>query len=503
MDIEKIAQFGREHSSFLVICMLYMLLTIPFLGSSPLVWYDEGLLSEPAWHFANGEFFKQPLWTGYLEYESFSTHPNYLFFFVLGIFFKLFGLGIFQARLVSVIAGFFLLSCVYITTRKIATKRAAILAALFLVLNPLFILSARMVRQEMMTTALGFFAFMLLIYGIHKTKIINKNKSKHIWYFMCAGIFSAGAILVHLNGLFILLALIAVILILSKSWKYFLYFLSGLSLGLLPYVLFVSFNWDIFSTQFFGLWSYRLPGQESILLNIALEGMRWTKGITTPLSMIPGIFAFIYLLPHIKKWKVLYVPLVILILCFTVFDYHKYYGYLVILLPFLSIMVGIAMSSMLEKRRQKNVRAVLCSLMVIFLILNFAFIEFKIIRDSNYSYKEYCNTLKGVLDKDAIILGDASLFFCFPDGNLRDFPVQIWMHDLTGKSYKDILNEQKIEYIVLDPVFKEIVEEGKGLFKADATYGEAIKECTELTSVTSYMLQNQEKTTKIYVCDSI
>ncbi len=489
MDIEKIKSFVKEHSSLFIICILYILLTIPFLVSSPLIWYDEGLLSEVSWHFANEGSFKQPVWTGYLDYEEFSTHPNYGYFLILALFFKLFGLGIIQARLVSVIAGFLLLTTVYHMTKQMTTKRTAVIAALVLAINPLFILSARMVRQEMMLTLFGFLAFSLIVLGCKE-----QNKKK-VRYFLFSGVIAAYAILVHLNGIFITLALCCVILS-CRCWKGFFYFIIGLIIGISPYILFLLLNWEIFSTQFFGIWSYRLPGQEGIVTNIALEVMRWKKGITAPISVIFGIFAFIWMFPQIKKWKFLYIPLIILIACFTLFDYHKYYGYLLLLLPFFSIMVAIMINGKLQKEKTQKI---VFFILLIFLISNVLFIEFKIMRDSQHDYQQYCNSLKEFVDGKEVTLVDPSVFFCFPDGNVRDFIAQIWLKEHTGRSYKDIIAQQGVNYIVLDPITEAVVQRNGGLFKADASYYEAIIGCKKIGEIQSYTL-NKEESTEIYEC---
>ena len=491
MDIGKIKEFAKEHSSFLIICILYMLLTIPFLGSSPLIWYDEGVSSEVSWHFANEGSFKQTLWTGYLNFEEFSTHPNYGYFLILALFFKLFGLGIIQARLVSVIAGLFLLATVYYLTKQITTKRTAVIATLVLALNPLFILSARMVRQEMTLAMFGFLAFSLIVLG---SKEQSKRKK---WYFLLAGIGAAYAILVHLNGIFITLALCAII-INFRRWKSLLYFMLGLFIGLSPYIFFLLVNWEIFSAQFFRLWGYRLPGQVSIIANIALEVMRWKKGITTPISIFLGVFTCIWMLQQIKKWKFLYIPIIALIASFTLFDYNKYYGYLLLLLPFFSMMVAIMVKGMLQKKKTQKI---VFFLLLIFLIGNVLFIEFKIMRDSQYNYQEYCDLVKGIIDKKEIILADPSLIFCFPEGNVRDFIAQIWIHEQTGKSYKDILVEQRINYIILDPITRAVVQRNAGLFKTDASYYEAIIACKRIAEIESYTL-NKEESTEIYECEN-
>ena len=140
-------------------------------------------------------------------------------------------------------------------------------------------------------------------------------------------------------------------------------------------------------------------------------------------------------------------------------------------------------------------------LLIIFLMFIVLLTEFKVMRDSQYDYQHYCNSVKEVVDEKEVILADPSLVFCFSDGNVRDFIVQIWIQEHTGRLYKEILAEQEVKYIILDPITEVIVQGKGGLFKTNASYYEAIIACKKIEEIQSYTL-NKENNTEIYECEN-
>jgi 4-amino-4-deoxy-L-arabinose transferase-like glycosyltransferase len=475
--------------SLLLILGIYLLLTLPFLSSSPLIWFDEGLLSETGWHLANKGTFIQPLRTGYLGYEEFSTHPNYLFFIALAASFKFLGLGIIQARLVSVISGFLLLIFMYVIIKKIINEKTALCAMLLLACNPLFILSARMVRQEMMITFFGFLAIGLAI-------LSYKQKNTYAFF---AGFFAACAVLVHLNGLFIILAVLGIYTI-KKQWKEIGYFVIGGVILSIPYAIFIFIHWEVFITQFFGQWAYRLPSEGSnILFNIVHEPLRWVKGITAPLSIIIGVVSAVLLLPNIKKFREWYVSLGILILCFTCVDYHKYYGYLLLLLPYFCILSAIVLTKLFQKKKAISILVLVC-----ILITYIGIIEYKIWRDHDADYDEYCASIQKEINTTRIILADARLWFCFPNGNLREIMSPLWIQEYSGKSFNDIFKEEKITYIIIDPITYDIIHSKGIFFSIPGEYAPFIESCKKIGEVFNeyYTPSNSNnQNTIIYMCE--
>ena len=450
---------SHQYSALIFFVAIYLLLTIPFLSTSPLIWADEGLLSEISWHLVKDGVFAQPLWAGYLGFEHFSVHPNYLYFLFLAFSFKILGVGIFQARLVSVLSGLFLMIFFYLFVEKMWRKKEAQIATILLFLNPLFILSARIVRQEMVTALFAFLAISFAILGLKK----NRNN------IFLAGIFAGLTILAHLNGVFVSFAVLVLlfmkkIFVRKREWNVIGYFILGITIALLPYLIFITIHWDIFFLQFSNMWSYRLPtGGAIILRNLLYEPQRWLKGITTPLSLAIGIIAFLYFLPKIKKLQEIYIPLVVMILCYAFFDYHKYYGYFLLILPLFCLLSGRLFAKYIS---YKNTRVIA---LIALLLISVGYVgveEYKVWRDLRSDYTAYCNKIKEIIDKPGVILGDNLYWFCFPDGNLRDIIIpQVWLHDKEGKSSQEIFAFQYISYVILDSALNIVLHQNKAVFK--------------------------------------
>lgn len=470
--LNSVKKIIKEYDSLLLCLGIYCLLAFFFLGSSPLIWYDEGLLSDVSWYFVKEGVFAQPLWTGYLGYGEFSTHPNYLYFSFLALSFKIFGHGIFQARLVSAVSGLLLVLVFYIFLRELWSKKFATIATLLLIFNPLFILSSRIVRQEMLVTLLGFLAMSFVILGY---------KRQEKWRHFIGGFFAALTILVHVNGFFVSFATLLLLFIKKKEWSDVLYYLGGIIIPLVPYFVFLFLNKEIFIEQFSGLVSYRIPFSfSSIFANIVGEPFRWIKGITTPLSLSVGILSFLFLIPKWKKFMDFYILLVILILSFAISDHYKYYGYLVILLPLFSILSAFFFMTYFQKPTSS--RVALFTLIFV-LIANFSVIEYKLLRDYSSDYQSYCHNIKEIMgtDEKEIILGDALYWFCFPNGNLRGIIEQVWIHEVTEKSFSEIFKEQNITYILLDPATAIAIQSHKGgLFPIPEEYFKTIEEMCKI-----------------------
>jgi hypothetical protein len=145
------------------------------------------------------------------------------------------------------------------------------------------------------------------------------------------------------------------------------------------------------------------------------------------------------------------------------------------------------------------------------LFLYVGVVEWKIIQDTQYSYINYCQEIKQVIPEtikeEKIILGDASLWFCFPDGNLREIMTQIKIKDILGFSFKETLQWQNITYIVLDPGTQSGLFENKlirgdprGSFGDTNGYIEAINSCTQIAEVTEPYNRYTTTRTIIYKC---
>lgn len=171
---------------FLSILLLFELL---MLGKYP-PGLSEGWFSDIAYHL-NWQF------NGWMAKDipygaSWSTGIGKTFFLLHHVFYKLFGVGLYQARLVTLLCGLILLILVFIWTYKNISKESALLATFFLGSSIIFSISIHDARQDTMHCLFAFLSFYLLSSAVLR----NSN----ILFFM-AGFFSALSVDISFRGI--------------------------------------------------------------------------------------------------------------------------------------------------------------------------------------------------------------------------------------------------------------------------------------------------------------
>ena len=392
--------------------------------------------------------------------------------------------------MVSVLAGIVIVVVTYLMANRYWGKKVALIATLLLACNPLFILFAKMTRPEMLLTAFGMLSLFLLVVGLEKNE-------KILLFF--AGIFMTAAAMTHINGVFVTIALLALMFIKTKVksslWKNGMYIIAGVGLFALPYIFFLGVHWELFIRQFFGLFTYRVPlSVQSILGNIIDEPSRWLVGRTVPIATFFPILAFFMLIKKLKHYKKICIPTLIIFFYFIFLDQSKYYGYIILLLPFLIISLAIICTKHLGKSKTNGI-AILFVLLL--LVSQVGAVGYKIAKDKGADYDRYCSEVQDILDKESTILADPLLYFCFPDGNLRGISVLIRIHNSAGISYEALITEQEIEYIILDPASKAFLKSGNRAFTGTGGYYDAVLSCSKIADV------RDEYYTRVGMGDSI
>jgi 4-amino-4-deoxy-L-arabinose transferase-like glycosyltransferase len=141
----------------------YLLANVPYLVSWPAVHGDEGREMNAFW-VASGidpsartldpVHAHDPLYKGGLQ--GLST----------GISFRLFGLGLFQGRLVSLVWGGLLLWLTFLAGRRLYGPAAAAVAVLFLAVSQPFLVSSHLVRPDIVVAALVMAALYCALRGL-------------------------------------------------------------------------------------------------------------------------------------------------------------------------------------------------------------------------------------------------------------------------------------------------------------------------------------------------
>lgn len=181
------------------------------------------------------------------SYPRFAEHPPFYFMYI-GLVFKLFGTSWTTARLSVLLLNIVTFSFVWLSFKKLSSKRHAFLTLLILLLCYPFI---RKCRYPLLETPLLLFSTLTLI-TYYKAFLFSKTR-----YFLLAGVFWGCALLMKGHAAFFIPLTIFLHLILTKNLSKLLdfrlwlaLFLGFLVFSLWPLSLSLTNNFDIFTTWF-------------------------------------------------------------------------------------------------------------------------------------------------------------------------------------------------------------------------------------------------------------
>ena len=147
--------------SFLALLIIFAVWSGFGLLESPGFTFDEALFVDPALHYARHGFLAAPtLGPGFGHEEAYLYHTP-LYFLALGYIFRLFGEGLLQARVFSVVLASCSLCLVFLIVRR-SSPLAALLTTFLLAVDPLFGSRAREARPDWIALLAVLGAFSLI-----------------------------------------------------------------------------------------------------------------------------------------------------------------------------------------------------------------------------------------------------------------------------------------------------------------------------------------------------
>jgi 4-amino-4-deoxy-L-arabinose transferase-like glycosyltransferase len=236
--------------ALLVVALAYFHNTLPYLTMLPRVNVDEPWLMERAYQVITEGIPNQPM----LRLER----PYFLqvgYDYLYAPWFAVFGVGMFQARLLSVLLGLGAVLCVYGIGRRVISPEVGVLAAAFLIADSNFLGNARTSRTDMPSV---FFAVLALY-----TFLRGRDERRAVWH-VVAGASTGLAMLCHGNAYWVVVILTSWYLI-TYGVKAFvqppLYWCAlGGTLTFGPYLAIVAANWAEVQVQIGNFAGDRAPG---------------------------------------------------------------------------------------------------------------------------------------------------------------------------------------------------------------------------------------------------
>ena len=327
----------------IIILLLASFVLFYNLGSGSLASWDEALYAG-----VSGEIIKSNNWLDLTWRGSHWVDKPPLYMWMTALFYKIFGINEFSARLFSCICGISTAILIYFFAKKLYSRNTAVASALLLISTQHFIWSA---KAGMLDCAFTFFITLSLF-------LFKLGEEKKIWLFFCPLAFAC-AFLTKGIGAILIPAILIFYIIFTKKFRILKspYFLWGI---FVCFVVLVWWHWLAIShygkSFIFGYFTKHL----FVRTTQSVEGH--TGGIFDSFKVIPnkgrpwGAFLFL-VLPFViwsvirKKEKAHILPLTWVVTVFVIVSLvkTKLHWYILPIYPASSMLIGWAFSKVFKK----------------------------------------------------------------------------------------------------------------------------------------------------------
>src|SRR3990172_8003814 len=183
-----------------IVVAAYIAIGLISLARVPIVWLDEPLYTQPAWSLVTNGSLGMPMFSGLHGFDQDNVIFGRIHLGAVAASFKLLGLGPFQARLPSFLAGLAVIYLTYLLGRRLWNARAGVVAAIALAVSPVFVMQTHDARPEILL--LAFFLAALYL-------AVRSDAELGIRGHVGAGAIAGLAADIHLNGLLVPFVLLA------------------------------------------------------------------------------------------------------------------------------------------------------------------------------------------------------------------------------------------------------------------------------------------------------
>jgi 4-amino-4-deoxy-L-arabinose transferase-like glycosyltransferase len=434
----------NSNKSIIILSLVFIILYSINLDKFPHVNIDENWFSNPANILVLNGKLGTTLFYGFDNMQNFTYWQPPAYLLLLALSFKIFGLGVIQGRIVSLLLGLISLIFTYAIATELYNKNVGIIAASLLTFNFLFFFSAREMRMEIAVACFTLISVFLIILALKKSNLT---------YYVLSGLFAMLALLSHPNGLIAIITIYVMIFVykLSNSVnilqgiisffkeKGVYYYSLGLILTSIPYIIYIMMDFTSFKKQFMFNIGYSVFNP---INNILQEPFRYTfsaiyfygtiGGIHISLldfimgSLIVFSFTVIVIIFAMKKSKLEDKLLLSIffsqIFLFALLVSHKSFFYLSILLPYWTILIARILYPYDLKTILKNLFNIKCwktsiafIIILIFIISNFSIITFVLYSNNNYNYNTVETEISQIIPYNSIVMGNPDYYDALAD----------------------------------------------------------------------------------------
>lgn len=457
----------------------------------PHIWLDESYFSNPAYNLAAMGTMGTTMCYGFYNIANYTYWQPPVYILLLASSFKIFGFGLIQGRMVSVLLGLITVIFTFLLSNVLYNKKVAVIASLFLISNPLFFFVCREIRMDIAVICFGLMAIFFIFIAL--------RRSSHVYYFL-AGLFSALALLSHLNGLISIVTVLFIIILfkidlghkkLNLKSKEILYLILGIIIPLIPYLIYINLDFSAFLGQL----GTNVQINSSIMQNIVLEPSRYfilLQYIAVSLDDYYNEFLILSLiLISLTLYYNLYkkrnfngIALILIILIQIAFfaliiSRKSSYWYLGIMLPFWSILLASPFNG-IDIKQKIPLKPILAILLIIgYISLGFYGIYHLLDTSKDYKYRVIESIVHNYIPKGSTIIG----------------PGDYWINLQKNYTYYDFrrfqpdaVKEYHVNYILYDRSWRGNDEmDFKSFIKENCTFiGEIRNSNVDLSPILIY-----------------
>ena len=434
-----------------IVVATYVAIGLFTLARMPIVWLDEPLYTQPAWSFVTNGSFGMTMFPGLHGLDQTNVVFGRIYLGYIAVSFKLLGLGPFQARLPSFVAGLVVIYLTYLLGRRLWNARAGVFAAIALAVSPVFLMQTHDARPEMLL--LAFFLAALYL-------AVRSDAESGIRGHIGAGVIAGLAADIHLNGVLVPFVLIAFVAVRVGPQRILLrrgtVLVAGTLLGWMWWgMVHVLPNPALFLDQWSSGQSGTLPIQllgtdlRTVFMAEPLRFLQatlrwWPLAWLMPLGAILG---GVILLRHHRDRNVLGVLGCIagMILLMALLVAHKAPTYAVLVWPFGALLVGRWLSVAVGRAAAIGI-LVTTSLASVFALSIVAASEWQ------GDYDQFVGELRGYIPAGATIQGEPTYWY-----GLADHPYIADQYFGRDAPYAETVRRLGIEYIIADEYFLDTV----------------------------------------------
>lgn len=387
-----------------------------------------------------------------MDYPFFKDNSGLLYFpkLILGNYYKIFGLGFVQGRILILSFSFLLLLFLFKFTKDFFGKTAAVLSVLYFASTNSFLFSSHLIRFDM-----PFVIFLLLSLWL----LFLYLKSSNLRYLFWSGLFSGFSQQFQTMGVLFQVSFIvtwAVIQLINRKFnlKPFIYFSLGLFIYWVFYAAFYilpDFSKYIATSRYYLFIDHPFP-----ILSLPLKELIdselfryknyfYPNGIIELCLIVIGLLWSLKSNDYLRKFLAGYV--LISALLFFFFASNKGHFYFVYLLPFASICLVLFFLDLWKLRH----KFIFLSFFIILIGFNY-FRQFKLIEEYfSYNYLMIYHLIAPHLSQNSLVLGEAHYWLPLKDYRYANIVLLTWYRIYENLNAYEALSKINPDFIIVDP----------------------------------------------------